>query len=193
MQRIAGVCLRFHTAAVPFCHAADDRAAIHGEFAAPRFVTVNHHTAAIVVGLTADYAAAVHGELAARCNIHTTAALGAAAVDDAATDGFCTVGFIPHPQAAAVGGELVFCVGSAVDDGQMATVLDDKDAAAAVQCQRIAVEVQFDFAGNLQGFADYNAHNQPANAIGGIIQRVSQVFVSRLVDVLGKYACRHKT
>ena len=106
---------------IPHIHAAaavrcttDDAAAGHDKFA-PII-----HTAA-VDRRTADDAAALHVQCAAGLDIDSAAIvyvvdtsaateldqISCAAGDDAAVDGFRTIGFIQHPQAVAVGLELV--------------------------------------------------------------------------------------
>ena len=101
--------------------AARDTAAGHVERAA-----ISHeHTAAPRMkgggsrSHTAHDIAAGHGERAAARHVHAAAFFSAAAVDDAALDGLCSVGFIQHPQTVGVGGELMLRIGSAVLDGQV--------------------------------------------------------------------------
>ena len=160
----AAVC--FHTAAA-VRNAADDGTSVHGEYAV-RITALNHHTAACAVGLTAHDAAAVHGELAAVFNQHT-AAVGRvvhfctrAAVDDAALDGLRAVGLIQHPQAVGVGSEFMLRGGVAVDDCQVAAVLDLKDAAAGdfAHFQRMTVEVNGDCIIDPQGTVKLNVAYQ---------------------------------
>ena len=96
-----------HTAAFAASLAARDAAGVHGELA----TGYDAHSAA-VAGPTAHDVAAVHDGLAA-ANTYSAVAAG----DDAALDNLVAVGFIPHPQAVVVGGELVGFIGATVHDG----------------------------------------------------------------------------
>ena len=117
-----------HTAAT-LRGAAADAAAGH------RKVAFNIHTAALAAHRrAADNIATLHGQFAAGFDTHTAAdfvdislsvgvyllvLITRAAGDDAAVDGFRTIGFIQYPQAVRIGRELVFSGGAAVLDGQV--------------------------------------------------------------------------
>ena len=123
--------------------AARNTAAGHGE----RAVAIHIHAAAPRLkgggGRTAHDIAALHGELAAALHVHAAAvnrcpdAAARAAVDNTTLDGLCSVGFIQHPQAVSVGGELMLRIGSAVLDGQVYAVFHLN----AGHFQHIAVQV----------------------------------------------------
>ena len=140
-------------------HAADDRAAIHGECAVGYYAAVrisfafDLYTAARAIvlasGLAAHDAAAVHSKSAARFNIHTAAVIAArvSAGDDAALNDLCAAGFIQHPEAIGIGGEFVFRGGAAVGEDQVAVLRNLDHAVVAVICyfEYMAVEVNGDF------------------------------------------------
>ena len=155
----------------PLCYrrAADDIAAGHIELAAE-----NEHAAAPggtarVRSRAADDAAAGHGERAA-ANVYTAALVGAAAGDDAAGDGVVTSAVIrpPRPQA----GGIIFaeileglCC-RVVLQRQVAAVLDDKDAAAAIlHLQDVVVEVEGGVTCDGQGAGDGHVLRQLICAI----------------------------
>ena len=89
--------------------------------------------------------AAGHGERAAARHVHAAAFFSAAAVDDAALDGLCSVGFIQHPQAVSVGGKLMLRIGSAVFDGQVYSFFHLN----AGHFQHIAVQVDNEVKGHV--------------------------------------------
>ena len=192
----AAVC--FHTAAA-FRDAADDGAAIHGEYAVC-ITALNHHTAACAVGLTAHDTAAVHGERAAGLNQHTAAVsrivhfCTCAAVDDAAMDGFCAAGS-PLPQTVGVGGEIICRCGVAVLQRKVTAAFDVYNAAAAGYFKHIAVNIQRDSAVNGQGGADCNVIFQCDDVCAAVRQRINKLlfrFNFLVSFAFGKYACRHK-
>ena len=192
----AAVC--FHTAAA-FRDAADDGAAIHGEYAVC-ITALNHHTAACAVGLTAHDTAAVHGERAAGFNQHTAAVsrivhfCTCAAVDDAAADGLCAAG-APFPQTIGVRGELICRCGVAVLQRKVTAVFNLDHAAAAGHFQHIADKVKGDGAGDVQGSADCNVIFQCDDVCAAVRQRFNKLlfrFNFLVSFAFGKYACRHK-
>ena len=131
--------------------AARNTAAGHGERA---FFSHEHTAAPRLKGggsRTAHDIAALHGEPAAAHHVHAAAvnrcpdAAARAAVDNASVDGLCSVGFIQHPQAVIVGGELMLRIGSAVLDGQVYAVFHLN----AGHFQHIAVQVDNEVKGHV--------------------------------------------
>ena len=153
--------------------AARDTAAGHVERAA-----ISHeHTAAPRMkgggsrSHTAHDIAAGHGELAAARHVHAAAFFSAAAVDNAALDGLCSVGFIQHPQSVRVGGELMLRIGSAVLDGQVYAFFHLN----AGHFQHIAVQVDNEVKG----------HVHAAGVLDIVQQLEAAADVQRFINVAG--------
>ena len=166
-----------HTAAHAFCHAAGDAAAVHGKYAAAGQV----HTAAVAVGIAAHDMAGLHNDRAVPADIDTAAIVGSITVpagNNAAPDGLCAVGFIPHPQAVSLGGKLMLRTGSAVDDGQpgcKAFIIDIYLFSS--QIEHIAVQIEDNIAAMLdvQYGIDGDVVRQPDLTHIGVLQRVLQL------------------
>ena len=155
--------------------AARNTAAGHGERA---FFSHEHTAAPRLKGggsRTAHDIAALHGEPAAALHVHAAAvnrcpdAAARAAVDDAALDGLCSVGFIQHPQAVSVGGKLMLRIGSAVLDGQVYAVFHLN----AGHFQHIAVQVD----------GKIGAHRHGTAVVDVVLHREAAANVQRNMDV----------
>ena len=151
--------------------AARDTAAGHVERAA-----ISHeHTAAPRMkgggsrSHTAHDIAAGHGERAAARHVHAAAFFSAAAVDNTALDALCSVGFIPHPQAVSVGGELMLRIRPAVLDGQVRAVFHLN----AGHFQHIAVQVD----------GKIGAHRHGTAVVNVVLHREAAANVQRNIDV----------
>ena len=188
----AAAAVRYHTAAaavafsIATCDAAVDTGAlIHLEAA----VNTDTHTAAAAAAacggidsLAAHDAAALHDE-GAVLHVHTAAAVGAAAGDDAAVDGLCAARLIQHPQLRRIGREAVRRCGPAVHHRQLPAAGDLEYAAAAVHLQHIAVQVKGKLVRNDHCFVDADVRRQPY-ARHFVYQRHPQrVLVSDLCEI----------
>ena len=136
--------------------AVDTGARIHLEAAV---FADTHAAAAAAAGLgikgpAAYDAAALHDE-GAVLYVYTAAAVGAAAIDNAAVDSLCAARLIQHPQMVCIWLKFVFFRGVAVHHRQLPAfagffVADHKHAAVAGLRQHLAVQIQCDLVCDLQ-------------------------------------------
>ena len=164
----AAVDLHTAAAAVAFsiaaCNATVDAGIlIHLEAAVN---TDTHTTAAAAAarvgidGLTAHDAAALHNERAV-LHVHTAAAVGAAAGNDAAVDSLCTARLIQHPQLRRIGRKAVRRCGPAVHHRQLSAAAELEHAAAAGHLQHIAVQIKGKLTPDLQRCRKLHVLRQP--------------------------------
>ena len=153
--------------------AVDTGTRIHLEAA----LIADMHTAAAAAGvgidnLAAHDAAALHDE-GAVLYVYTAAAVGAAAIDNAAVDSLCAARLIQHPQMVCIWLKFVFLRGVAVHHRQLSAFFgffaaDLEHAAAAGHPQHLAVQVEDKLARNDQRAVDVNVRRQlDARLAGG--------------------------
>ena len=135
--------------------AVDTGTRIHLEAA----LIADMHTAAAAAGVGIDNlaaydAAALHDE-GTVLYVYTAAAVGAAAIDNAAVDSLCAARLIQHPQMVCIWLKFVFLRGVAVHHRQLPDfagffVADHKHAAVDGLRQHLAVQIQCDLVCDLQ-------------------------------------------